>query len=61
MNGGANANGRILKPETLALMTQPHFQLDPRLPGQGLTFFLRDIGSHRTIGHSGGWAGFIGR
>lgn len=59
MNGGANANGRILQPETLALMIQPHFQLDTRLPGQGLAFFLRDIGGHRTIGHSGGWSGFI--
>ena len=59
MNGGANAKGRILQPETLALMMQPYFQLDPRLLGQGLAFSLRDIGPHRTIGHSGGWAGFI--
>lgn len=59
MNGGANAHGRILQPETLALMIQPYFQLDARLPGQGLSFMLRNIGPHRTIGHSGGWAGFI--
>jgi len=59
INGGSNQHGSILKPETLAQMIQPHFQLDPRLPGQGLAFFLRDLGGHRTIGHGGGWPGFI--
>lgn len=59
MNGGANANGRILQPATLAQMVEPHFQLDPRLPGQGLAFLLDSIGSHRTVSHSGGWPGFI--
>ncbi len=59
MNGGSNDQGAILKPETLAQMIQPQFQLDPRLPGQGLAFFLREIGGHRTIGHGGGWPGFI--
>jgi CubicO group peptidase (beta-lactamase class C family) len=61
MNGGANQTGRILQPETLAMMFEPHFQLDPRLPGQGLAFFLRDLGGHRTVGHGGGWPGFISR
>ncbi len=59
MNGGSKQHGSILKAETLAQMIQPQFQLDPRLPGQGLAFFLREIGGHRTIGHGGGWPGFI--
>ena len=39
LGGGANAHGRVLRPETLATMFQPHYQPDPRIPGMGLGFF----------------------
>lgn len=59
MNGGRNKNGAILKPETLQMATTPQYQLDERLPAVGFSFFIRKIGEHRTIGHGGGWPGFI--
>jgi CubicO group peptidase (beta-lactamase class C family) len=48
----------VLKPETLASMFQPHFQLDPRLPGMGLAFELGEEGGHETIGKTGIVSGF---
>jgi CubicO group peptidase (beta-lactamase class C family) len=59
MSGNGSRTASILKPETLQLMFEPHYRLDPRLPGQGLAFFLDEIGTHRTVGHGGGWPGFI--
>ena len=51
--------GLPLAPGTLSEMFQPHYQPDPRIPGLGLSFWLGDVGGHRTVGHSGGWPGFI--
>ena len=52
--------GRLpLKPESLSEMFQPQYQPDPRLPGLGLAFWRNEVGSHRTVGHGGGWPGFI--
>ncbi len=48
----------VLKPETLASMFQPHFQLDPRLPGMGLAFELGEESGHKTIGKTGIVSGF---
>lgn len=56
--GGANASGRVLAPETLATMLEPHFRLDPRMPGRGLGFALGALGPHRLAGHDGGLPGF---
>lgn len=48
----------VLRPETLHLMWEPHYQLDPRLPGMGLAFLLERFDGHRVVGHDGGWPGF---
>jgi hypothetical protein len=48
LGGGANAHGRVLRPETLATMFQPHYQPDPRIPGMGLGFFRSYAGDHQT-------------
>ncbi len=59
MNGGTNQHGSVIKPETLRMMMEPHYQLDERLPAMGLAFWLDSIGGHRTAGHGGGWPGFV--
>ncbi|HEY5639254.1 MAG TPA: serine hydrolase domain-containing protein [Dehalococcoidia bacterium] len=52
------ANG-IVRPETFAQMTSPHWQPDPRLNGWGLAFALAESFGHRWFGHGGaafgGW------
>jgi CubicO group peptidase (beta-lactamase class C family) len=48
----------VLKPETVASMFQPHFQLDPRLPGMGLAFELGEESGHKTVGKTGIVSGF---
>ncbi len=58
LNGGSNDHGSILPPATLALMFEPHFQPDPRLPGMGLGFFRSDVGGRRLVGHDGILPGF---
>jgi hypothetical protein len=58
LGGGANEHGRILEPATLAMMLEPHFQPDPRIPGIGLAFFRGELGGHRTAGHDGILPGF---
>jgi CubicO group peptidase (beta-lactamase class C family) len=58
LGGGANEHGRVLRPETLAIMFQPHYQPDPRIPGMGLGFFHGQAGEHPTVGHEGIWTGF---
>jgi CubicO group peptidase (beta-lactamase class C family) len=58
LGGGANQHGRVLRPETLASMFQPHYQPDPRIPGMGLGFFRGHAGERQTVGHDGIWAGF---
>ena len=58
LGGGAGEHGRVLRPETLAAMFQPHYQPDPRIPGMGLGFFRGHAGEHQTVGHDGIWPGF---
>lgn len=58
LGGGANGHGRILQPETLATMLEPHFQPDPRLPGRGLGFVRGAARGHRIVGHDGVLPGF---
>lgn len=55
--GGAGAAGEVLSPSALAMMFEPHYQPDPRIPGMGLGFFRGDADGHRTVGHDGIWAG----
>ncbi len=56
--GGANAHGRILRPETLRELLTPQLPTDERLPSMGLSFFLDRFGGYRVAGHDGGWPGF---
>jgi hypothetical protein len=56
---GAGEHGAVLGPDTLASMFEPHFQLDPRVPGMGLAFHLDVENGHRTVGHSGVVSGFL--
>jgi CubicO group peptidase (beta-lactamase class C family) len=58
MGGGANDAGRILRPDTMAWMFEPHFQPDPRVPGMGLGFDRNPSGDHLVIGHGGILPGF---
>jgi CubicO group peptidase (beta-lactamase class C family) len=59
LGGGANEHGRVLDPETLSLMMEPHYRLDERLPAMGLAFLLDDLDGHLIAGHDGGWPGFV--
>jgi CubicO group peptidase (beta-lactamase class C family) len=56
--GGRNEHGAILETPTLAMMFEPHYRPDPRVPGIGLGFFRGDVGGHRTVGHDGILPGF---
>jgi len=58
LGGGEGEHGRILQPETLASMFEPHYQPDPRIPGMGLGFFRGEAGGYPTVGHDGIWPGF---
>jgi hypothetical protein len=59
LNGGAGVHGSVLKPETLASMFEPHFQLDPRAAGMGLGFEPNDESGHRTVWKTGVVSGFL--
>lgn len=56
---GGNTHGSVLAPATMASMFEPHFRLDPRVPGMGLGFLRGEEGGHRTIGHDGIVSGFL--
>lgn len=56
---GKNQFGQILQAETLQLMTQPHYRLEPHLNKMGLGFFLGDFDGHQIVYHDGGWPGFV--
>ena len=55
---GAGEHGSVLKPATLAVMFQPHFRPDPRVPGMGLAFEPREESGHMTVGKTGVVSGF---
>ncbi len=56
--GGSNEHGSILSAETLAMMFEPQYRPDPRIPGMGLGFFRIDIGDRIVVGHQGTHPGF---
>ena len=58
LGSAANDAGRVLKPDTLATMMSPHYQLDPRMAAVGLAFMIDRVDGMRIIGHDGGWPGF---
>jgi hypothetical protein len=58
LGGGAKQHGRVLKPSTLAMMFAPHYQPDPRMPGNGLAFFRANLGGHLAVEHDGLLPGF---
>ena len=58
VGGGAGEQGAILKPDTLTMMFQPHYQPDPRIPGMGLAFWRVNLGGHPAVEHQGVVPGF---
>ena len=58
LGGGSGEHGSILKPETVALMFEPHYRPDPRIPGMGLAFWRADLGGHPAVEHQGVVPGF---
>jgi hypothetical protein len=51
--GGANDQGSVLKQATLEMMFEPHYQPDPRIPGDGLVFSRAHMGGHPVVWHGG--------
>jgi CubicO group peptidase (beta-lactamase class C family) len=58
LGGGANEHGRVLKPETMTMMFEPHYRPDARMPGNGLAFFRFNLGGHLAVEHDGILPGF---
>lgn len=58
LGGGANEHGSVLAPATVAMMFEPQYQPDPRIPGIGLAFWRGDLGGHRLVEHQGTLPGF---
>lgn len=58
LGGGRTEDGSILKPKTLAMMFEPHYQPDPRIPGMGLGFFRKDLAGRVAVRHQGTLPGF---
>jgi CubicO group peptidase (beta-lactamase class C family) len=58
LGGGSNEHGSVLKPATMAAMFEPHYQPDPRIPGNGLAFFRANLGGHLAVEHDGILPGF---
>jgi CubicO group peptidase (beta-lactamase class C family) len=56
--GGTGARRSILRPETIAMMFDPHYRPDPRIPGMGLAFFRGRAGAIDVVGHQGTLPGF---
>jgi CubicO group peptidase (beta-lactamase class C family) len=56
--GSFGDHGSILRPGTVALMLQPHYQPDPRIPGMGLAFWRVNLGGHAAVEHQGVVPGF---
>jgi CubicO group peptidase (beta-lactamase class C family) len=61
LNGGEAENGRILQPETTALMHQTHFSHHPALRGRAYGFSEWRENGQRALYHDGGNPGFLSR
>lgn len=58
LGNGSNGHGTVLKPTTLRMMFEPHYQPDARIPGIGLAFFRANLGGRLAVEHSGVLPGF---
>lgn len=58
LGNGSSERGTVLQPATLRMMLRPHYQPDPRIPGNGLGVFLADLGGHVAVEHDGILPGF---
>lgn len=58
LGGGGSEHGSVLTPTTMAMMFEPHYQPDPRIPGMGLAFFRGNLDGHVTVEHQGILPGF---
>jgi CubicO group peptidase (beta-lactamase class C family) len=58
LGGGAGEHGSVLEPATMAMMFEPQYQPDPRIPGFGLGFFRTNLSGHLAVEHDGILPGF---
>lgn len=58
LHGGRGEGGPILRPETMAIMFEPNYQTDHRLPGFGLGFYRTELGGLPAVEHPGILPGF---
>lgn len=55
--GGANSFGRVLAPDTLAMMCEPVMEMVADGPSMGLAFVIFDRKGRKVVWHNGGWPG----
>lgn len=60
-DGKTVAGQRLLTPESLALMQQPHFEIGGKDQAIGLSWFINDRNGIRLLSHGGGTKGQISR
>jgi CubicO group peptidase (beta-lactamase class C family) len=58
-NGAAEDGTELLKPETMSVMQSPQAQIWGDKENIGLSWFVREVGRVRTVGHGGGTTGQI--
>jgi CubicO group peptidase (beta-lactamase class C family) len=58
LDSGSYSGGRLLDPETLALMAATQFRTHPNVAGMGLGFFEEHRNGVRIIGHGGDLSAF---
>ena len=59
LGGGTNDHGTMLERATVAMMFEPQYRPDPRLPGIGLAFWRAHVGDgHWAVEHQGTLPGF---
>jgi CubicO group peptidase (beta-lactamase class C family) len=58
LGGGTGVHGSVLKPATLAMLFEPQYRPDPRVPGIGLAFSRFSLGGHLAVEHEGILPGF---
>lgn len=57
-NEGKTATGRVIKPETLRLMTSPQIGADGKPQRFGIGFHVNDLDGNQVVGHGGAVYGF---
>jgi CubicO group peptidase (beta-lactamase class C family) len=58
LEGGSGEHSSVLTPATLAMLFEPQYRPDPRVPGIGLAFSRFNLGGHLAVEHEGVLPGF---